>query len=244
MTKGRPWKMQTTAQMFEDAQVPYRFVRTKGDEIELPRGDKKTITCNTKTAPEKRQYVLENNNNFILCDDDVSLLKVKKSGKTQKASGEQVQKAMKLMKNHLKENAVVAFAERFMIQNKPQPSTDYPGGLFHIVGVNKDLLSSHIKYDRVRIHADLDFSLQVLTSGDPFLIITKYCKSSVGIFNRKGGVATYRTDKMFVEDAEFIRDQWPDIVQLKKDEKQGVKFRIAWRKIRDMRERIIHSVGS
>lgn len=215
LTRGRPTEMQTTASALASAGIEFTFARTVGDETEvsIPGGTDQWFDC--KTAAHKRQAIYDANQFFIMLDDDLRFYVVKKGRPIAATSGDVADLfgyAASLMASH----GLVGIENRLWIGSKKQPYISTPPKLHHFFGINKMLLSGKERFDRFPGHADIDFSLQVLSSGASVVSMTRFCHSDAGQSTRKGGANLWRTKEFNDRMAQEMRAAWPGIVRLYK----------------------------
>jgi hypothetical protein len=213
LTRGRPTEMQTTAAALASAGIEFTFARTVGDETEvsIPGGTDQWFDC--KTAAHKRQAIYDANQAFIMLDDDLRFYAVK-NGRPVAASPADVLDLFGYAGLLMQSHGLVGIENRLWIGSKKKPYIETPPKLHHFFGVNKMLLSGKERFDRFPGHADIDFSLQVLTSGASVVSMTKFCHADAGQSTRKGGANLWRTKEFNDRMAEEMRAKWPGIVRL------------------------------
>jgi hypothetical protein len=213
LTRGRPTEMQTTASALASAGIEFTFARTVGDETEVSvfGGTDQWFDC--KTAAHKRQAIYDANQSFIMLDDDLRFYAVN-GGRPVAAGPPEIADLFGYAATLMQSHGLVGIESRLWIGSKKQPYIKTPPKLHHFFGVNKMLLSGRERFDRFPGHADIDFSLQVLTSGASVVSMTKFCHSDAGQATRKGGANLWRTKEFNDRMAEEMRTEWPGIVRL------------------------------
>lgn len=215
LTRGRPTEMQTTAAALSSAGIEFTFARTVGDETEVsvPGGQDQWFDC--KTAAHKRQAIYDANQFFVMLDDDLRFYAVKK-GRPIAATPGDVAGLFAYAGSLMAAHGLVGIENRLWIGSKKQPYISTPPKLHHFFGINKMLLSGKERFDRFPGHADIDFSLQVLSSGASVVSMTRFCHSDAGQSTRKGGANLWRTKEFNDRMAQEMRAAWPGIVRLYK----------------------------
>ena len=93
-----------------------------------------------------------------------------------------------------------------------------------------------IRYDRVKVMEDFDAILQVLSKGEPNLILNGWVHNQGGS-NTEGGCSSYRTPEVQEESAKELAKLWPKYVQcVRKTTKESwgggerTDVRVQWKK--------------
>jgi hypothetical protein len=225
LTRGRPTEMQTTASALSGAGLEFTFARTRGDDTPVSVAGGSTEWFDCKTAAHKRQAIYDSNQMFIMLDDDLKFYSVV-DGRPRAASGRDVADLISYAAHLMQSNGLVGLADRLWIVNKPRPYVRSPTKVYHFFGINKLLLSGKERFDRFPGHSDIDFSLQVLTSGASVVAITKFCYTDLGQGTRPGGASIWRTTEENDRLRRMLRKTWPGIIEIYKREDGVEQFRV------------------
>lgn len=225
LTRGRPTGMQTTASALASAGIEFTFARTVGDETEVsvPGGSVQWFDC--KTAAHKRQAIYDANQSFIMLDDDLRFYAVK-NGRPVAAEPGDILGLFGYAESLMQSHGLVGLADRLWIVNKPQPYIRTPTKVYHFFGINKMLLRGNERFDRFPGHSDIDFSLQVLTSGASVVAITRFCYTDLGQGTRSGGANLWRTQEENDRLRVMLSKQWPGIIEIYKRSDGAAQFKV------------------
>jgi hypothetical protein len=225
LTRGRPTKMQTTASALSSAGIEFTFARTVGDatEVSVRGGKEQWFECST--AAHKRQAIYDENSAFIMLDDDLRFYAVKE-GKPVAAEPSDISDLFSYAETLMKSHGLVGLADRLWIVSKPQPYVTAPTKVYHFFGINKMLLSGRERFDRFPGHSDIDFSLQVLTSGASVVSITRFCYTDLGQGTRPGGANIWRKQEENDRLRVLLSRQWPGIIEIYRRSDGVSQFRV------------------
>lgn len=231
LTRGRPTEMQTTASALASAGIEFTFARTVGDETEvsIPGGTDQWFDC--KTAAHKRQAIYDANQVFIMLDDDLRFYTVK-NGRPIVARPEDIVDLFEYAGLLMQSHGLVGLADRLWIVSKPQPYAKNPTKVYHFFGINRMLLKGSERFDRFPGHSDIDFSLQVLTSGASVVAITRFCYTDLGQGTRSGGANIWRTRQENDHQRILLSKKWPGIIEIYNRSDGVAQFRVNHRALK------------
>lgn len=178
-----------------------------------------------KTLPATRQWLLENcSEQYILMMDDDLRFNVRRpetgAGKLYTPTEEELLQMFAVI-----EVGVVMYPMFGISQREGNHREELElkevcrsTGMFAID--RKYGLDKGLRFDRTKTKEDMDYCLQLLTSGAKNAVSFKWTREA-GMSQAPGGCATYRTHEMMTEDANHFASLWPGLVTVREKKTKG-----------------------
>lgn len=232
-SRGRPDRgRHHTIKQLESAGLQFTVVRTIGDESVYP-AEWPQVWVEANAISDKRQKILEMHDaggKYVMLDDDLIIKKVLDDGRTRQATTEEIAEMFQKMDTYLDEYPIVGVAQRFMINQMPQPFVENSGKMIAILGYNTSLFGEKPwpVANRLRACSDVDFTMQLSYRGLSRILMTEYCHHDQANHGT-GGCSIWRTPDVEVLSNMKLAELWPDHVTLVSTDPPRV--RISWKRI-------------
>lgn len=175
----------------------------------------RVLPSEIQTIGPTRQWILENMNDtkIVQVDDDFTICcRDAGSVKLHQATDQEKLDLFERIDSALDEYSHVGVSAR-QGNNRVEEEEKEVARMTGFTAVNTKLIPEGVKYDRMEVQEDLDFTLQLLREGHKNLVLYRWCYNQPGS-NTSGGCSSFRTMEVQARSARRLAELHPGFVKV------------------------------